>query len=60
MKRVRVKRGHWKGRTGVIVRADHLTAVVDIGEPLYVRVPLSNLEPAPDDPAPDGWEEVDV
>lgn len=55
--RVRISAGHWKGRTG---RIKSIEVVVDIGEPLLIRLDPKDLEPVPEDPLPPGWEEVNI
>ncbi|BCG57500.1 hypothetical protein [Paenibacillus sp. URB8-2] len=48
------------GRTGRVLAKGTRTVLIDIGEPLLASIEPEYLEPAPDDPLPPGWEEVDV
>ncbi|KTD85779.1 hypothetical protein [Paenibacillus etheri] len=59
-RRIRIKDGQPNGygsRTGRLVAIE---VIVDIGEPLLLRVGPEALEVVPEDPLPPGWEEVEI
>lgn len=57
---VRITAGHWIDRIGTVSQIGDKTIVIDIGEPLLISEPPEHLEPAPEDPLPPGWEEVEI
>lgn len=58
--RVRIITGFHTGRIGIVLAKGTQTVLLDIDEPLLINEPLEHLEPAPEDPLPPGWEEVEI
>ncbi|WP_313640329.1 hypothetical protein [Paenibacillus sp.] len=58
--RIRIKKGHPNGYGDRKGRLVAIEVIVDIGEPLLLRVDPEALEVVPEDPLPPGWEEVEV
>ncbi|MNB71351.1 hypothetical protein D3C75_179140 [compost metagenome] len=58
--RVRITDGFHIGKIGIVIAKGTQTVLLDIGEPLLISVLPGNLKPAPEDPLPPGWEEVEI
>lgn len=58
--RVRIKEGFHIGKIGIVIAKGTETVLLDIGEPLLISEPPEHLGPAPEDPLPPGWEEVEL
>jgi hypothetical protein len=58
--RVRIIDGFHIGKIGIVIAKGTQTVLLDIGEPLLISEPPEHLEPAPEDPLPPGWEEVEI
>lgn len=58
--RIRIKEGHASGYGGRTGRIMAIEVTADIGEPLLIRLDPKDIEPAPDDLLPPGWEEVNI
>lgn len=58
--RVRITVGFHLGKIGTVLAKGTETVLLDIGEPLLISEPPEHLEPAPEDPLPPGWEEVEI
>ncbi|MEK4453883.1 hypothetical protein [Paenibacillus sp. FSL L8-0506] len=58
--RVRITDGFHIGKIGIVIAKGTRTVLLDIGEPLLISEPPEHLEPAPEDPLPPGWEEVEI
>lgn len=58
--RVHIKEGFHIGKIGIVIAKGTQTVLLDIGEPLLISELPEYLEPAPEDPLPPGWEEMEV
>jgi hypothetical protein len=58
--RVRIITGFHTGKIGIVLAVGSKTVLLDIGEPLLISEPYEHLEPAPEDPLPPGWAEVEI
>ncbi|MEK5415912.1 hypothetical protein [Paenibacillus sp. FSL L8-0708] len=58
--RVRITYGFHISKIGIVIAKGTQTVLLDIGEPLLISELPEYLEPAPEDPLPPGWEEVEI
>ncbi|WP_339815591.1 hypothetical protein [Paenibacillus sp. FSL R5-0928] len=58
--RVCITYGIHISKIGIVIAKGTQTVLLDIGEPLLISVLPAHLEPAPEDPLPPGWEEVEI